>query len=380
MAEYKIAEELSSIGESVTLKISAQAKQLIAQGKDVLNVSAGEPDYPMPQWVVEGIKDGLKKGKTTYTPASGVLELRKEIAQYYNHDHGTSVDEKNVIIGNGGKSICANAIRALVNPGDEVILIAPFWISYVPMITLAKAVPKIVYPEQPGPPRLEEIEKAITKRTKAVMINYPNNPTGELPSNKYIKELVEFFISKGIIVLSDEIYQELYFGEKPKSAIGYNNEMVLSLNGFSKSQAMTGLRMGFAVGPKELIGGMAKIQSHTDGCANSLCQYGLLGFNDHLDELNEARKLYKNRLEICKTMLKGTSLELDYTPNGAFYVFPKIKGELEANEYCDRLLNKALVAAVPGEEFGDAKRVRISYACSEQVLKAALERISNLEL
>ncbi len=373
--KHRIAQEVMELAESETLRIAAAAKELKKQGKSVYDFSVGELDIPVPMWIRERIREALEKGLTRYTPAAGLPELREEIANYYNMLFGTTIDAGNVLLGNGGKSVIANFIRTIIEPNDEVLVIKPYWVSYPAMVKATLGKPKFVEPQTFFMPTLEEIDKTITDKTKLVILNYPSNPTGIIPPKEYLKKLCKHIIEKSIYLLSDEIYIELFYDERPFSASTLDSEYVVVANGFSKMFSMTGLRLGYLIAAKEIIKNTAKIASHTDGCPNSLSQYGVLGFTKHLKELDETREKLKNRLNICKKYLKNSNLKLDYDPSGAFYVFPKLTDKRDAETFCIELLQKEHIATVPGSAFGDPFRIRISYACSEEELTAGLEKL-----
>ena len=356
---------------------------IVSEMKDAISLGVGEPDFDTP-WHIrdEGIF-ALEKGKTFYTSNSGLKELREEICNYLKRKQNIKYDpQSEVIVTVGGSEAIDIGLRALINPGDEVIIPQPSYVSYEPCAILAGAKPVIINLKAENEFRLtvEELKNAITDKTKVLILPYPNNPTGAIMEQKDLEEIAKIIIEKDIYVMSDEIYAELtYKGEHVSIAsLDGMKERTILINGFSKAYAMTGWRLGYACAPKEIIKQMTKIHQFAIMCAPTTSQYAAVEALKHGDEdIKMMRQAYNQRRRFLLNAFKEMNLEC-FEPYGAFYVFPCIKEfGMTSEEFATRFLEEEKVAAVPGNAFGDSGEgyLRISYAYSLDNLKIAMERL-----
>lgn len=372
--------------EVVKLKPSGIRKffDIVAEMKDAISLGVGEPDFDTP-WHIrdEGIYS-LEKGRTFYTSNSGLIELRKEICNYLDRKINVSYDwSKEVLITVGGSEGIDACLRAMLNPGDEVIIPEPSYVSYVPCTILAGGKPVIIDLKGENEFRLteEELRNAITDKTKVLILPFPNNPTGAIMEEKDLIAIAKVCIEKDIFVLSDEIYSELtYKGDHVSIAsIPGMKERTILINGFSKAYAMTGWRLGYACGPREIIQQMTKIHQFCIMCAPTTSQYAAIeALKNGDDDVKMMRESYDQRRRFLLNAFKEMGLEC-FEPFGAFYVFPCIKEfGMTSDEFATRFLEEEKVAAVPGTAFGDSGEgyLRISYAYSLERLKLAMERLA----
>lgn len=372
--------------EVVKLKPSGIRKffDIVAEMKDAISLGVGEPDFETP-WHIrdEGIRS-LEMGKTFYTSNSGLMELRKEICNYVNRHYNITYDPaKEVLITVGGSEGIDACLRAMLNPGDEVIIPQPSYVSYEPCTILAGGKPVIIDLKGENEFRLtkEELLDAITEKTKVLVLPFPNNPTGAIMEEKDLQEIAQVCIEKDIFVLSDEIYAELTYKGKHTSiaSLPGMQERTILINGFSKAFAMTGWRLGYACGPKEIIQQMTKIHQFCIMCAPTTSQYAAIEAMKAGDEdVDKMRESYDQRRRFLLHAFKEMGLEC-FEPYGAFYVFPCIKEfGMTSDEFATRFLEEEKVAAVPGTAFGNSGEgyLRISYAYSLERLKIAMERLA----
>ena len=356
---------------------------IVSEMKDAISLGVGEPDFDTP-WHIrdEGIF-ALEKGKTFYTSNSGLKELREEICNYLMRKHNISYDPMSeVIVTVGGSEAIDIGLRALVNPGDEVIIPQPSYVSYEPCAVLAGAKPVIINLKAENEFRLtaEELKGAITDKTKVLILPYPNNPTGAIMERKDLEEIAKIIIENDIYVMSDEIYAELtYKGEHVSIAsLGGMKERTILINGFSKAYAMTGWRLGYACAPKEIIKQMTKIHQFAIMCAPTTSQYAAVeALKNGDDDVESMRQAYNQRRRFLLNAFREMGLEC-FEPYGAFYVFPCIKEfGMTSEEFATRFLEEERVAAIPGNAFGESGEgfLRISYAYSLDNLKIAMERL-----
>lgn len=370
---------------SATLRINALAKEYKAQGRPVLSFATGEPDFPTPSGIVEAAVEALRAGKTKYTPTPGIPELRQAVTRRYQEKYKLEYPTGSVVITVGGKQALYNLFQAILNPGDELIIFAPYWVSYPEQIKLAGGVPVVVEAgiEQGFVPDLADLEAVITERTKAILVNSPSNPTGAVYPVEFLQNLAQLAIDKDLLLISDEIYEDLvYDGEHTCLAtLGPKvKERTVVVSGVSKSFSMTGWRLGWAVGPEPIIKGMADLQSHATSNVTSLSQYGALAaLTQEVPELVVMQTAFKERRELMYSRLKelpGLQVAL---PQGAFYLFVDVRGlpgYTTSEEICQRLLTEALVAAVPGEAFGAPGYLRFSYATSSEDIEEGCRRMA----
>lgn len=387
-----VADRVSNINESPTMKVAGEAKRLKAEGIDVLDFSVGEPDFPTPENIKEAGKKALDNNQTKYTINSGTVELRKAILNKLKRDDNLDYDISEVIVNSGAKHSVFNTLFATVNKGDEVIIPAPYWVSYPEMAKMAEGVPVFVDTDEKNGFKMtpEQLEKAITPKTKVLIICNPSNPTGSAYTEEELKGIAKVCSKYNFLIISDEIYEKLIYDDyKFISFAAISPEMkkrTVVVNGVSKSYAMTGWRIGYCAGPKDIISAINKIQSNTTSHASSISQYAsveaLKGTQETvISMLGEFRKR-REYLYSELTSIKGITC---YKPEGAFFLFPNISAffgksvdDITINNSTDfamYLLNKANIAVVPGSAFGAEGFIRISYATSMESIKEACRRL-----
>ncbi len=384
-----ISDSLKRIKPSPTIAVTQKARELRAAGKDVIGLGAGEPDFDTPDNVKNAAIKAIKSGDTKYTAVDGTPALKKAIIVKFKRENKLSYSADQITVGTGGKQVLYNAFMATLNKGDEVIIPAPFWVSYPDMVLLAGGKPKIVKcTEQEGfkltPSKLR---KAITKKTKWLILNSPSNPTGAGYTKKEIEELAKVLVkNKKVHILSDDIYEHIKYDNFNFYTIAQNSKLkdrTLTMNGVSKSYAMTGWRIGYAAGPKDIIKAIGKIQSQSTSNPSSISQAAAVeALNGNQGFIQKRSKAFKERRNFVVKSLNNIEGINCLTPNGAFYVFPSCKGLLNKKtklktdtDFVQKLLEKSNVAVVQGSAFGLDGYFRISYATSMQNLKKAMERI-----
>jgi len=381
--EYRSSNRAASLTPSLTLEIDAKAKRMKAEGQDVVGFGAGEPDFDTPQHIKDAAAAALAAGFTKYTPAAGIPELRKAIADKHRRENGLEYAPEQIIVSCGGKHACYNVILATCQEGDEVLIPSPYWLSYPEMVKLAGATPVIL----PTTDRTEfkvtaeQLRAAITPRTRLFILNSPSNPTGTVYSPEEVRALGDVCIEHGVLIMSDEIYEHLlYDGAVHRSVASFSRahyEHTILVHGFAKAWSMTGWRLGWTAAPEPIARAIDAIQSHSTSNPTSFAQKGgvaaLTGPQDHLKtwlaEFDRRRTYAWRRLN----QIPGLSC---VNARGAFYLFPNISGTgLKSTEFCKRLLEAEKVAAVPGIAFGADDYIRISYATSMENLEKGLDRI-----
>jgi len=381
--DYKISQRAASLSPSLTLAVDSKAKQLKAEGQDVVGFGAGEPDFDTPQHIKDAAAKALAEGFTKYTPSSGIPELRQAIADKFKRDNGLSYKSSQIIVSCGGKHSCYNVILATCADGDEVIIPSPYWLSYPEMVKLAGAKPVIL----PTTDRtefkvtVEQLRNAITPRTRLFILNSPSNPTGSLYTREEIKALGDVCVEKGVLIMSDEIYEKLvYDGAEHVSVASFSQkhyEHTIVVHGFAKAYSMTGWRLGYLAAPEPIAKAIDAIQSHSTSNPCSFAQKGavvaLTGPQDHLKSwLAE----YAKRRGYAHQRLNNIPGITCVNAKGAFYLFPNISRlGLKSSDFCARLLEQEKVAAVPGIAFGADDYLRISYATSMANIEKGLDRI-----
>ena len=368
---------------SLTLAIDSKAKAMRAEGIDVCGFGAGEPDFDTPEHIKEAAIKALQEGFTKYTPSAGIPELRTAISEKFAADNKIDYKPSQVIVSNGAKQSCYNAILACCEPGDEVIIPAPYWLSYPDMVRLVGAEPVIVQTKASNSYKMtaEEFENAMTPRTKMVIINSPGNPTGSVYTRDELRALAEVALTEDIFILSDEIYEKLVYDDVSHVSVASLSkeayDLTITVNGFSKAYAMTGWRLGYLGAPEHIAKVIDSLQSHSTSGPNSFAQKGAVAalkgsqqcVNDMRDEFNMRREYMYERLAAIPNVST-------VKPLGAFYMLADIsKFGLSSTNFADRLLSKAEVAVVPGIAFGDEKTVRLSYATDLETIKTGLDRI-----
>jgi aspartate aminotransferase len=381
----EISERAAQLTPSLTLSIDSKAKAMKAEGIDVCGFGAGEPDFDTPEHIKRAAIEALEAGFTKYTPNAGIPELRQAIADKLAADNGLSYRAGQVVVSNGAKHACYNAILATCQPGDEVVIPAPYWVSYPDMVRLVGAEPVIVpTSERNGwKMRPEDFENAMTPRTKMLIMNSPGNPTGSIYTREELEAIVNVAAEEDIYVLSDEIYEKLVYDDvKHVSIASLSQEaydLTITVNGFSKSYAMTGWRLGYLAAPDAVVRAVDSIQSHTSSNPSSFSQYGALAaLKGDQQPLADMREEFDMRRNYMFDRLSKISNITAVKPQGAFYILVNISQlGLTSQNFADRLLSKANVAVVPGAAFGDDRTVRFSYATSLDVIKKGLDRFQD---
>ena len=379
----ELAHRATILTPSLTLSIDSKAKAMKAEGIDVCSFGAGEPDHDTPDHIKAAAMASLDGGFTKYTPSSGIPELRQAIADKFKHDNGIDYKPSQVIVSNGAKHSCYNAILATCQADDEVIIPAPFWLSYPEMVRLAGAEPVIVHTKQENDWKMtpEEFESAMTPRTKMVILNTPGNPTGSVYTKEELEALVEIAATEDILILSDEIYEKLtYDGAKHVSIASLSKtayDLTITVNGFSKAYAMTGWRLGYLGAPEAIAKAIDAIQSHSTSNPCSFAQQGgLAALRGDQSAVEEMRAEFDLRRQYIVQRLRAIPKITVVEPKGAFYVLANISAlGLTSSNFSERLLSKHHVAVVPGVAFGDDRTVRLSYATGLDTIKKGLDRI-----
>ncbi len=377
----KLSQAIESIKSSITLRIDSKAKALKREGKDIVLFTAGEPDFATPIEVKKAAIDAINADFTKYTKSSGILELREGICKKLEKDNALSYSPDEIVVSNGGKQALFNIFGAILNPGDEVIVLTPAWVSYIPQIEMwkAKAIQVKTFAENDYLPTEESLEEAFNDRTKAILFNSPNNPTGAVYDEETLRMIANFAKSHDLYVVADEVYEKMVY-DLPHISIasfGGMKERTLMINGFSKSHAMTGWRVGYSAAPLEISREIAKIQSHTTSNINSIAQMAALkalsvDTKYMMDE-------YKKRRDLIVTMLSKVEFKF-FKPKGAFYVMIDLNEFLNGRtteDLCMDLMQNAGVAMIPGDGFGASGFARISFATSQELIKKGVERLTS---
>lgn len=390
----ELSKKALSVNPSSTLAISAKAKAMKASGRDVIGFGAGEPDFDTPINIKKAAILAIENGFTKYTPASGIPELKKVICDKFKKDNNLDYTNENIIVSNGAKHSLLNAFQAICNPGDEVIIPAPFWVSYPEMVKMCDGIPVILQTSEQSDFKftIDDLEKLITNKTKAIVINSPCNPTGMIYDEQLLSKVADLAISKGIYIVSDEIYEKLiYDGYTHKSIASFNNhikDLTIIINGVSKTYSMTGWRIGYAASNKKITKIMANWQSHASSNPNSIAQMAAIeaieGPQDTVSVMSKEFSIRRDYMVKKINSIEGISC---IKPKGAFYVMmniSKIIGKEICNVVIDGsdtfaniLLDNSNVAVVPGSGFSTDIHVRLSYATSMNNIKKGLERIED---
>ena len=381
----EISERAAQLTPSLTLSIDSKAKAMKAEGIDVCGFGAGEPDFDTPDHIKQAAIEALQAGFTKYTPSAGIPELRAAIAEKFAADNGLTYRASQVVVSNGAKHSCYNAILATCQPGDEVIIPAPYWVSYPDMVRLVGAEPMIVPTMERNNWKMsaEDFENAMTPRTKMLIMNSPCNPTGSVYTREELEAIVEVASGEDIYILSDEIYEKLIYDDAKHVSIASLSkeayDLTITVNGFSKSYAMTGWRLGYLAAPEAVAKAVDSIQSHTTANPSAFSQRGALAalkgdqqcVADMREEFDMRRNYMIDRLSKIPNI---TAVK----PQGAFYVLVNVSQlGLTSQNFADRLLSKSNVAVVPGAAFGDDRTIRLSYATSIDIIKKGLDRFQD---
>ncbi len=386
--DNRLSSWANNISESPTLIVDSKAKKLKAEGKDVCGFGAGEPDFDTPDFIKEACAKAIADGKTKYIASSGLPELREALADLYaSKKNLKSVKASNIVVSPGGKFSCYLAIMAVVSPGDEVIIPAPYWVSYPEMVKLAGGKPVFVKAgdETDFKVSVQQLRDACTEKTKLIILNTPSNPTGSVYSKEELEEIMKFVIEKNLLVMSDEIYSFLtYDGVVSCSPASFSEEAwqhTIVVSGFSKAYSMTGWRLGTLTAPDDIAKAVSNLQSQTTSNATSFAQFGALAALKNPEKAKAALDAMltvfdKRRLMFWEGLnaIDGISCR---RAKGAFYLFPNItKFGMSSSDFCAKLLEEELVAVVPGVAFGSDENIRFSYAVADSVIEKGLERMA----
>ena len=389
-----VSERISRMTPSATSTLNGMVSDMKARGEHVISFNVGEPDFDTPAAICDALRQAIDEGKTRYVAIGGILPLRKAVAAKLRIDNGLDYSPDQVIITTGGKQAVFNAVMTICNPEDEVIVIAPCWVSYVEMIRLAEAVPVVVQSDTDYHLSIDNIKEAVTDRTKAIVINTPNNPTGAVYTEDELRELTELAKEHDFYILSDEIYEKLIYGDKKHVSIASLSqdayERTITLNGFAKAYCMTGWRLGYAAGPQDVINGMIKYQGHSTSNSTTFVQWaGIAGLGKCDREVEEMRKAFEERRDCMKARLDRITGIKAGMPDGAFYFMPDVsywfdksyEGEDgpekigDAQGFSQYLLKEAGVAVVPGDAFEAPSTVRFAYPVSIETINEGMDKI-----
>ena len=389
----RLSERLLTMEESATIAMSRKSRELKAQGKDIISLSLGEPDFFTPQFIKDAALEAMNNNFTMYTPVPGYDDLRESIALKFKRDNNLVYTKDQIVVSTGAKQSIANLVLSLINPGDEVIIPAPYWVSYLEIVKVAEGIPVIVHAGIENDFKITgaQLEAAITPRTKLMLFSTPCNPTGSVYSKDELKDLANVLQKyPSLIALSDEIYEHINFEGKHESLAQFPEiyDQVVTVNGVSKAWAMTGWRLGYIAAHKDIAAACDKVQGQFTSATCSITQKAAIAaMNADPKVLDEMIGAFKSRRKLVLDALAGIPGLISNKPGGAFYVFPNVSsffgksynGRIISNsdELCMYLLEEGLVALVGGDAFGDPNCMRISYAASEKTLTEAMKRIKN---
>ncbi len=393
----KLAQRLDGVKPSPTLAITAKANELKAKGVDVVGFGAGEPDFDTPQAIKDAAVKAIAAGYTKYTPTGGIPKLREAVAARIQAEHGVAYKPSEVLVSCGGKHALYNLFQALLNPGDEVVIFTPYWVSYADMVRLAEGTPVLVEtgPESDFEPTPAQIQGAITPKTKAIIVNSPSNPTGAMFSRKTLETVIAAVKGKEILIVSDDIYDKLVYRGKFENVLDLDpslREQVALVNGVSKTYAMTGWRIGWTAGPQALVSAMQKLQDNSTSNASSIAQHAALAavtlpLEAEVEKMRQTFDLRRKHIVGRLNAIPGVKCN---EPSGAFYVFPDVRALLSRKapgqaeplgndeRFIAQLLDAHKVAAVPGSAFGAPGFMRLSFATSMEQIDKGLDRLAEL--
>ncbi len=383
-----LANRVQSLTPSSTLAITAKAKEMKQKGIDVIGLGAGEPDFNTPSHIIEAAHQSMKEGLTKYTPSGGLLPLKEAIKNKFKKDQNLEYSLEEIIVTNGAKHGLYTLFQVLLNPGDEVIIPTPYWVSYPEQVKLAGGQPIYIEGREENHFKISpsQLRDAITEKTKAIIINSPSNPTGMLYSKEELAELGNICLEENIMVISDEIYEKLIYDNHVHYSIAQLSpelkEQTIIINGVSKSHSMTGWRIGYAAGNKAIIQAMTDLASHSTSNPTTPSQYGAIAaYNESQESVEKMRKAFEERLNVIYEQLIAIPGFTCLKPQGAFYLFPnvveavKLTGYANVDTFAKALLEEAKVAVIPGSGFGAPNNLRLSYATSFELLEEAVKRI-----
>ena len=379
-----LSQAILSLKGSSTVAFDGRAKELIRQGVDVVVMTAGEPDFQPPQHVLEAAHEAIRLGKTKYTPSEGTVELREAIAAKFQRENGLTYGVDQVMVSTGGKQVLYNGFLSVLDPGDEVVIMAPYWVSYPAQVRLAGGVPVVVRtrPEDGFVPDVDEVKAAFTPRTKAVVINSPSNPTGAVYPPEVVRAIAELAASRDVWVFADDLYEHLVYEGEFTPAARFAPDHTLVIHGASKGYALTGWRIGFAAGPRDLIKAMNRLQGQSTSGANAVAQHATAAALNEVEKTAEFQRMtraaYVERRDVLVSGLNRLGLKTPL-PQGAFYAMADVTPlDPDEGKAAARLLEEARVAVVPGTDFAAPGHVRFSYATSLDKVEEALRRIEAL--
>lgn len=387
----ELSNRINNMEESATLAMSRLSRELKAQGRDIISLSLGEPDFNTPTFIKEAAVQAMNDNYTTYTPVPGYDDLREAIAEKFERDNGLKYNKSQIVVSTGAKQSIANVVLSLINPGDEVIIPAPYWVSYVEIVKLAEGIPVIVEAgiESDFKVTGDMLRKAITSKTKLMIFSTPCNPTGSVYGKEELRGIADVLAANPkVVAISDEIYEHINFVGKHESLAQFDDiyEQVVTINGVSKAWAMTGWRIGYIGAPQYIADACTKMQGQFTSGTNAIAQRATIAaVKADVSILEEMIAAFKSRRDLVLNLLNEIEGVKTNIPEGAFYVFPDIsyfigksfgdKVITSAEDLCMYLLSEANVALVTGEAFGNSKCIRISYATSEAILTEALRRV-----
>ena len=379
----KLAARVGEVPPSITLAIAAKAKAMKAEGIDVCSLSTGEPDFDTPEYIKAAAKEALDAGKTKYGPVTGEPQLKAAIARKLQSDNNLNYQPENILVTNGGKHSLYNLMMALIDPGDEVIIPVPYWLSYPEMVKLASGKPVIVRTDASTGYKItpEQLSGAITPKTKLFVLNSPSNPTGMVYTPAELKALAEVIVDRDILVVADEIYEKIIYDGAQHVSIGSLGKEIfdrtLISSGFAKAYSMTGWRVGYLAGPIELIKACSTIQGHSTSNVCTFAQYGAISALESSQEsVEKMRQAFAQRRQVIFELLDAVPGISCIKPDGAFYMFVNIsKTGMNSLEFCDAFLEQQQVAVIPGIAFGADDHIRLSYATDLGTIKKAVERL-----
>lgn len=383
-----LSNRVSKLTPSSTLAITAKAKALKAEGHDVIGLGAGEPDFNTPEHIIRAAYDAMNEGHTKYTPASGVLQFRQAICEKLKQDNGLTYEPNQIVVCTGAKHALYNIFQTILNPGDEVIIPTPYWVSYPEQVKLAEGIPVYVDGKEDNEFKItpDQLNAAVTAKTKAVIINSPSNPTGSLYSRDELEAIADVCLKHDLFIISDEIYEKLIYGNAEHVSIASISNAVFQktfvVNGMSKPYSMTGWRIGYVAGQNPYIKAMTDLASHSTSNTTTFAQYGALAALTGTQEpLAMMKKAFEERRNEILPLLRDIPGVSCVEPKGAFYLFPNVKQVIEesayvdVDEWCEALLEQEKVAVIPGSGFGAPNNIRLSYATSLEALQEGVQRI-----
>ena len=384
------ASRINRIQPSATLEMTEKAAELKSQGKSVINLSVGEPDFPTPKNICDAAVYAMNNGYTKYTPGAGMLDLRKAVCEKLKRDNNLNYAPNNVIVSCGGKHSLYNACQTLFEKNDEVIIFTPYWVSFPDFISVTGATPVIVNtnPEEQYEPDFNELADKITNNTKGIIINSPSNPTGGVWSDLAMEKIIDIAESNDLWLFSDECYEQLVYDDIFKSCASFSNyDKIVTFQSCSKTYSMTGWRIGYIAGREDLVRGMSKLQGQSTSCPNSIAQYAAIeALTGSQTEIEVMKKAFRKRRDFIVSKLNDIDGITCDSPGGAFYVFPNISGLLNKkydgltintpNDLSMAILKSHSIVTVSGESFGSDENIRLSYATSDQMLENALNKLS----